>query len=77
MPRKTKSAAAPKSQDLVLSHVTRAMLERLQHYHQQSAPGMDFHIWLAQRVEVDIVIPFFNASQTPGVNAASEQQGKP
>lgn len=76
MPRKGKSSAPSKPRDLVLSHMTHAMFERLQNMYQRSSPGIDFYIWVAQKVECDIVIPFFNASQTPGVNA-SEQQGKP
>jgi hypothetical protein len=75
MARPRKSPLPPKSQDLVLSHLARPMLDRLKRQYELSGLGMDFHIWVAQRVEVDIVIPFFNASQTPGVNAPDE--GKP
>lgn len=76
MSRPRKSPLPPKSQDLVLSHLARPMLDRLKRQYELSGLGMDFHIWVAQRVEVDIVIPFFNQQQVAGVNA-SEQQRKP
>jgi hypothetical protein len=67
--------ATPRKQDdLVLKHVQATMYRRILKMWKESGAGLDFHVWLAQKVEVEIAVRDFNQRHFSGVNASEPKR---
>lgn len=72
------SIAPPKKQeDLILKHVQPAQYARLTQMWKESDCGLDFPIWLAQKIECEISIRDYNARHSSqGVNVPEPSKRK-